>query len=47
MGKPTGFMEYAREAAPYRDPVARLGNWAIANITKVEAARAVYDGGQD
>ena len=29
------------------DPVARLGNWAIANITKVEAARAVYDGGQD
>ena len=29
------------------DPVARLGNWAIANITKVEAARAVYDGEQD
>ena len=29
------------------DPVAQLGNWAIANITKVEAARAVYDGGQD
>ena len=29
------------------DPVARLGNWAIANIGKVEAARAVYDGGQD
>ena len=27
MGKPTGFMEYAREAAPYRDPVARLGDW--------------------
>ena len=29
------------------DPVAQLGNWAIANIGKVEAARAVYDGGQD
>ncbi len=29
------------------DPVARLGNWAIANIGKVEAARAVYDGEQD
>lgn len=29
------------------DPVARLGNWAIANIGKVHAARAVYDGGQD
>ena len=29
------------------DPVARLGNWAIANITKVEAARAFYDGEQD
>ncbi len=27
MGKPTGFMEYTREAAPYRDPVARLGDW--------------------
>ncbi len=28
-------------------PVAQLGNWAVANIGKVEAARAVYDGGQD
>lgn len=27
MGKPTGFMEVAREAAGYRDPVARLGDW--------------------
>ncbi len=27
MGKTTGFMEYTREAAPYRDPVARLGDW--------------------
>jgi len=27
MGKTTGFMEYPREAAPYRDPVARLGDW--------------------
>ena len=27
MGKPTGCMEDAREAAPYRDPVARLGDW--------------------
>ena len=27
MGKPTGFMEYTREAAPYRDPAARLGDW--------------------
>ncbi|WP_291169598.1 helix-turn-helix domain-containing protein [Erythrobacter sp.] len=25
------------------DPVARLGNWAIANIDKVEAARATFD----
>ena len=25
-------------------PVAQLGNWAVANIGKVEAARAVYDG---
>ncbi len=24
MGKPTGFMEFARNAAPYRDPVVRL-----------------------
>ena len=29
------------------DPVARLGNWAIANIGKVEAARSVFDGEQD
>lgn len=29
------------------DPVARLGNWAIANIGRVEAARAVFDGEQD
>ena len=29
------------------DPVARLGNWAIANIGKVEAARVVFDGEQD
>ncbi len=29
------------------DPVARLGNWAIANIGKVEAARAVFDSEQD
>ncbi|WP_345719610.1 helix-turn-helix domain-containing protein [Qipengyuania qiaonensis] len=29
------------------DPVARLGNWAIENIGKVEAARAVFDGEQD
>ncbi len=27
MGKPTGFMEYTREAAPYRAPAARLGDW--------------------
>jgi glutamate synthase (NADPH/NADH) small chain len=27
MGKPTGFMEFTREAAPYRDPVSRLGDW--------------------
>ena len=26
-----------------RDPVARLGNWAIANIGAVAAARAIYD----
>lgn len=29
------------------DPVARLGNWAIANIAKVEAARATFDGETD
>ena len=29
------------------DPVARLGNWAIANIGKVEAARSVFDSEQD
>ena len=29
------------------DPVARLGNWAIVNIGKVEAARSVFDGEQD
>ncbi|MBX7495391.1 helix-turn-helix transcriptional regulator [Qipengyuania sp. 6B39] len=29
------------------DPVARLGNWAIANIGQVEAARAAFDAGQD
>jgi len=27
MGKPTGFMEFAREAAAYRDPVTRVGDW--------------------
>ena len=27
MGHPTGFMEYTRAAAPYRDPVTRLGDW--------------------
>ncbi|HAD18097.1 MAG: transcriptional regulator [Citromicrobium sp.] len=29
------------------NPVAQLGNWAIANIGKVEAARAVFDSEQD
>ncbi|WP_454597234.1 winged helix-turn-helix transcriptional regulator [Qipengyuania sp. SM2507] len=29
------------------DPVARLGNWAIANIAKVETARAQFDAGLD
>jgi len=28
MGKPTGFMEFTREAAAYRDPVARVGDWS-------------------
>ena len=27
MGKPTGFMEFTREAAAYRDPVTRVGDW--------------------
>jgi glutamate synthase (NADPH/NADH) small chain len=27
MGKPTGFKEFAREAEPYRDPAARLGDY--------------------
>ena len=29
------------------NPVAQRGNWAIANIGKVEAARAVFDSEQD
>ncbi len=29
------------------DPVARLGNWAIANIAEVEAARAEFDSDRD
>lgn len=27
MGKPTGFMEFKREAPPYRPPAERLGDW--------------------
>jgi NAD(P)H-dependent glutamate synthase small subunit len=27
MGKPTGFMEFGRQAIRYRDPVERLGDW--------------------
>ncbi len=27
MGKPTGFMEYARSTVPYRDPVERIANY--------------------
>ena len=27
MGKPTGFKEFEREAAPYRDPVARVSDF--------------------
>lgn len=30
-----------------RDPVARLGNWAIANIGEIETARAAFDAGND
>ncbi len=27
MGKPTGFMEFTREAAPYRDAASRIDDW--------------------
>ena len=27
MGKPTGFMEFEREAVPYRDPLERLNDY--------------------
>ena len=42
-------VDYALSAlgASLCGPVARLSEWAVTNIGKVEAARAVYDAGQD
>ena len=36
MGKPTGFMEFEREAVPYRDPLERLNDYDEINTTADE-----------
>ena len=36
MGKPTGFMEFEREAVPYRDPLERLNDYDEINSTPEE-----------
>ena len=36
MGKPTGFMEFEREAVPYRDPLERLNDYDEINTTPDE-----------
>ena len=36
MGKPTGFMEFEREAVPYRDPLERLNDYDEINTTPEE-----------
>lgn len=38
MGKPTGFMEYKRQYAPERDPLARIGDWRDLYIPLTDAA---------
>ena len=35
MGKPTGFMEFEREAVPYRDPLERLGDYEEINTNEL------------
>ena len=36
MGKPTGFMEFEREAVPYRDPLERLNDYDEINTAPEE-----------
>ena len=36
MGKPTGFMEFEREAVPYRDPLERLNDYDEINTSLEE-----------
>ena len=36
MGKPTGFMEFEREAVPYRDPLERLNDYEEINSVPKE-----------
>ena len=36
MGKPTGFMEFEREAVPYRDPLERISDYAEINTNPSE-----------
>ena len=37
MGKPTGFMEFEREAVPYRDPLERLKDYGEINTSPSES----------
>ena len=42
MGKPTGFMDYARKDLPYRDPVERIKDWdeiKTSSLDRVEEIR--------
>ena len=36
MGKPTGFMEFEREAVPYRDPLERIEDYREINTEPLE-----------
>ena len=36
MGKPTGFMEFKREAVPYRDPLERVNDYDEINTNPAE-----------
>ncbi|RYD06716.1 hypothetical protein N752_03310 [Desulforamulus aquiferis] len=50
MGKPTGFLEYKREQAPYRNPIERINDWQELNNSlpeeklKEQAARCMECG---
>ena len=37
MGKPTGFLEFEREAVPYRDPLERLKDYGEINTRPSES----------